>query len=63
MAYAEKLLQVSAKLSPNGMLSILAGSDSAGENLGLFIAEPVLYTTGFFGVLYSAYTLVLDRCI
>ncbi|KZT23402.1 hypothetical protein NEOLEDRAFT_1170735 [Neolentinus lepideus HHB14362 ss-1] len=39
----------------------LAGSTSAGENENLFIAEQILYTTGFFGVLYSAYTLVLDR--
>ncbi|KAK0473869.1 hypothetical protein IW261DRAFT_1552854 [Armillaria novae-zelandiae] len=41
--------------------AILIGSDSAGENLGLFIADQVLFGTGFFGLLYAAYTLVLDR--
>lgn len=39
----------------------LAGSESAGENLGLVIGEFVVYSVGFFGLLYSAYTLVLDR--
>ncbi|EPQ54636.1 hypothetical protein GLOTRDRAFT_106294 [Gloeophyllum trabeum ATCC 11539] len=39
----------------------LAGSSDAAENENLFIAEQVLYLAGFFGVLYSAYTLVLDR--
>lgn len=41
--------------------SILAGSDTAGQNLGLLIADEVLFGVGFFGLLYSAYTLVLDR--
>ncbi|OCH93466.1 hypothetical protein OBBRIDRAFT_724693 [Obba rivulosa] len=41
--------------------SILAGSSSAGENLNLFIADVIIYNVGFFGLLYSAYTLVLDR--
>jgi len=43
------------------MRAILAGSEGAGENLNLIIAEQVIYSTGFFGLLYSAYTLVLDR--
>ncbi|KDQ62822.1 hypothetical protein JAAARDRAFT_30735 [Jaapia argillacea MUCL 33604] len=43
------------------MRAILAGSTGAGENLNLIIAEQVIYSTGFFGLLYSAYTLVLDR--
>ncbi|KDQ62821.1 hypothetical protein JAAARDRAFT_471835 [Jaapia argillacea MUCL 33604] len=43
------------------MRAILAGSTSAGENLNLMIAEQIIYSTGFFGLLYSAYTLVLDR--
>ncbi|KAK0455349.1 uncharacterized protein EV420DRAFT_1272829 [Desarmillaria tabescens] len=39
----------------------LIGSDSAGENLSLLIADEVLFGIGFFGLLYAAYTLVLDR--
>ncbi|KIK50449.1 hypothetical protein GYMLUDRAFT_252987 [Collybiopsis luxurians FD-317 M1] len=35
--------------------------ESAGENLGLFIAIEVLLQAGFFGLLYSIYTLVVDR--
>jgi hypothetical protein len=38
----------------------LAGLDSAGENLRLFIADEILSAVGYFGLLYSAYTLVLD---
>ncbi|KAG5636340.1 hypothetical protein H0H81_008362 [Sphagnurus paluster] len=41
--------------------AILAASDSVGSNLGVLIAEQVLFGVGFFGLLYSAYTLVLDR--
>jgi hypothetical protein len=43
------------------MRATLAGSDGAGERLGLCIGEQVVYSVGFFGLLYSAYTLVLDR--
>lgn len=39
----------------------MAGVNSAGENLNLLIADQVLFGVGFFGLLYSAYTLVLDR--
>ncbi|KAJ4475506.1 hypothetical protein J3R30DRAFT_3294103 [Lentinula aciculospora] len=41
--------------------AILAGSESAGENLDLFIADEVLFSVGFFGLLYGAYGLVMDR--
>ncbi|KAF5352940.1 hypothetical protein D9758_007910 [Tetrapyrgos nigripes] len=41
--------------------AVLASSDSAGENEGLFIADQVLLSAGFVGLLYSAYGLVLDR--
>ncbi|KAI0090580.1 hypothetical protein BDY19DRAFT_904884 [Irpex rosettiformis] len=41
--------------------AIIATSAPAGENLGLVIAAGVIYSVGFFGLLYSAYTLVLDR--
>lgn len=43
------------------MRAVLAGSDGAGTNLGLCIGESIVYSVGFFGLLYSAYTLVLDR--
>lgn len=43
------------------MRAIMSGSDTAGQNLNLFVAEGVIYSAGFFGLLYSAYTLVLDR--
>jgi len=41
--------------------AILAGVESVGENLSVLIADQVLFGVGFFGLLYSAYTLVLDR--
>jgi len=43
------------------MRAVVAGSDAAGEDLGLVIGELVVYSVGFFGLLYSVYTLVLDR--
>ncbi|KAJ7579310.1 hypothetical protein C8J56DRAFT_1110606 [Mycena floridula] len=42
---------------------ILTSSDSAGENSSLFIADETLFGIGFFGILYSAFTLVLDRLL
>ncbi|EIN09068.1 hypothetical protein PUNSTDRAFT_87184 [Punctularia strigosozonata HHB-11173 SS5] len=41
--------------------AVLAGSTSAGENESLFIAYSVLYNAGFYWVLNSAYSLVIDR--
>ncbi|KAH7880134.1 uncharacterized protein C8R40DRAFT_1066236 [Lentinula edodes] len=41
--------------------AILAGSKTAAENLDLFIAGEVLFSVGFFGLLYGAYGLVMDR--
>ncbi|KAH9915888.1 uncharacterized protein B0H18DRAFT_1124569 [Fomitopsis serialis] len=41
--------------------SALAGSTAAATNENVLIAYEVLYNIGFFGVLYSAYTLVLER--
>ncbi|KAJ7507004.1 hypothetical protein B0H11DRAFT_2185533 [Mycena galericulata] len=41
--------------------AIMANSTSEGSNLDLFIADQVLFGVGFFALLYSAYTLVLDR--
>ncbi|KAF8207880.1 hypothetical protein K438DRAFT_1755275 [Mycena galopus ATCC 62051] len=41
--------------------AIMADSTSEGSILNLFIADQVLFGVGFFALLYSAYTLVLDR--
>lgn len=41
--------------------ALLIKVDSIGENLNVFIAYQIIYNVGFFGILYSAYTLVLDR--
>ncbi|KAJ7742602.1 hypothetical protein B0H16DRAFT_1563095 [Mycena metata] len=41
--------------------AIMANSVSEGSNLNLFIADQVLFGVGFFALLYSAYSLVLDR--
>ncbi|KAI0685460.1 hypothetical protein BC835DRAFT_1421208 [Cytidiella melzeri] len=41
--------------------AVIAASDGASANIGLVIAQGVIYSIGFFGLLYSAYTLVLDR--
>lgn len=41
--------------------AVLAHSVSAGSNESLLTADEVLFGIGFFGLLYSAYTLVLDR--
>ncbi|KAF9816785.1 hypothetical protein IEO21_03865 [Rhodonia placenta] len=41
--------------------AVLAGSYLAAQNKNLVIAEQVIYSVSFSGMLYSAYTLVLDR--
>ncbi|KAJ7766352.1 hypothetical protein DFH07DRAFT_1058713 [Mycena maculata] len=43
--------------------AIMAHSTSEGSDLNLFIADQVLFGVGFFALLYSAYTLTLDRDI
>jgi hypothetical protein len=43
------------------MRAVLAASEGAGEDIGLVIGETIVYSVGFFGLLYSVYTLVLDR--
>lgn len=43
------------------MRATLAGSAGAGADLNLCIGEQIVYSVGFFGLLYSTYTLVLDR--
>ncbi|KAJ6457776.1 hypothetical protein C8R47DRAFT_169077 [Mycena vitilis] len=41
--------------------AILIKSTSLAENLNVFIADEVMFGVGFFALLYSAFTLVLDR--
>ncbi|THG94503.1 hypothetical protein EW026_g6984 [Hermanssonia centrifuga] len=41
--------------------SALAGNTSAAENENVLIAEQVIYSVGFAGLIYSAYTLIIDR--
>ena len=55
----ERLFQV--RVTAFSMRAVLAASDSAASNLKLVIGESIVYSVGFFGLLYSAYTLVLDR--
>ncbi|KAJ7766296.1 hypothetical protein DFH07DRAFT_915961 [Mycena maculata] len=43
--------------------AIMAHSTSEGSNLHVFIADQVLFGVGFWVLLYSAYTLTLDRDI
>ena len=43
--------------------AVLAGVTSVGENLSVLIADEVLISIGFFGLLYSAYTLVIERYV
>ncbi|KAF8993946.1 hypothetical protein BDQ17DRAFT_1367507 [Cyathus striatus] len=40
--------------------ALLAGNESAGEDLNLLTADEVLLSVGFFGLLFAAYTLVID---
>lgn len=45
------------------MRAVLAGDEKAGENLNVVIAEGIIYSVGFFGLVYSSYTLALDRYV
>jgi hypothetical protein len=49
------------RISAFVLRSFLAGVAKDGQNLNLLITFEILYNVGFFGLLYSAYTLVLDR--
>ncbi|KAJ3812085.1 hypothetical protein F5876DRAFT_38260 [Lentinula aff. lateritia] len=40
---------------------VLIASNTAGENENVFITDEVLFSIGFFGLLFGAYGLVLDR--
>jgi len=43
--------------------AIFAGSEAAGETLELYLAYVILSSVGYFSLLYSSYTLVLDRTL
>ena len=43
--------------------AVLAGNTAAAQNESLYIAEQVLLSIGYFALLFSAYTLVMDRWI
>ncbi|KAF8809296.1 hypothetical protein BYT27DRAFT_7254796 [Phlegmacium glaucopus] len=45
------------------MRAVLAGSASAGESIKVLIADEALFAIGYFSLLYSAYSLVLDRIL
>ena len=46
-----------------GMRAALAKSDSAAHQKNVVLAEMIIYSIGFFGVVSSAYLLVLDRYV
>ncbi len=52
-----------ARLVSFALRSALAGNTSAAENENVLIAEQVIYSVGFAGLIYSAYTLIIDRCV
>jgi len=39
----------------------LASIPADGENLDLLVAQETVYSAGFFGLVYSAYSIVIDR--
>lgn len=43
--------------------AVLSASATAGNNINLVVAQMVIFNIGFSGLLYSAYGLVLDRCV
>jgi len=51
---------MAVRIAAFSIRAALAGIESAGQNLNLVIADEVLIGVGYFGLLYSAYTLVLD---
>ncbi|KAF4615433.1 hypothetical protein D9613_003543 [Agrocybe pediades] len=58
--YATLTLFCLIRVTAFSIRAALAGITSAGENFNLFIADEILVGVGYFGLLYSSYTLVLD---
>ncbi|KDR82182.1 hypothetical protein GALMADRAFT_58965 [Galerina marginata CBS 339.88] len=58
--YVMLMIFCAIRITAFAIRAALAGMESAAENLNLLIADVVLSGVGYFGLLYSAYTLVLD---
>ena len=43
--------------------ALLASVEADAENLNVLLAYEIIYNTGFFGLLYSVYTLVTERYV
>ncbi len=63
VVFAGSNLLLLARLVSFALRSALAGNTSAAENESVLIAEQVIYSVGFAGLIYSAYTLIIDRCV
>ena len=50
----------SVRIAAFVLRAVLVSIESEGQKLGLLIGDQILFGVGFFGLLYSAYTLVLD---
>ncbi|KAF5318140.1 hypothetical protein D9619_012044 [Psilocybe cf. subviscida] len=48
------------RIAAFALRAVLISSNSVGQNLNVLIADEILSAIGFFSLLYSAYTLVLD---
>ncbi|KJA18843.1 hypothetical protein HYPSUDRAFT_168757 [Hypholoma sublateritium FD-334 SS-4] len=48
------------RIAAFSLRAVLVSIESEGQKLSLLIADQILFGVGFFGLLYSAYTLVLD---
>ncbi|THG94507.1 hypothetical protein EW026_g6982 [Hermanssonia centrifuga] len=59
--YRSLVLFSLTRLVSFALRSALAGNTSAAENESILIAEQVIYSVGFAGLIYSAYTLIIDR--
>lgn len=49
------------RIASFGLRALVAKKESAAENRDIVLADLIIYGVGFFGILYSAYIMVLDR--
>lgn len=54
-------MNISVRSTAFILRALLAGSSTAGNDVHTVVAEVVIYGIGFFGLLYSAYSLAMDR--
>lgn len=52
---------LSVRITAFVIRAVLASSSTAGQHFSLLIGDQTLFGIGYFGLLYSAYILVLDR--